>query len=63
MSEMFMNCSSLKNIDLSSFETSKCENFDKMFEQCNKDLVVFVDDEKAPNMIEAIKNYVNVTII
>lgn len=35
MSEMFMNCQSLKNIDLTSFNTSFVANFNSMFEGCS----------------------------
>lgn len=58
MSEMFMNCHSLKNIDLTSFNTSFVANFNSMFEGCSSltslDLSSFDTSESIPIWLPAI---------
>lgn len=60
ISSMFEECQSLTSLDLSSFETNVCRKFDNMFKSCNENLTVLVDKAKSQNMINAIKDTVNV---
>ena len=54
MSYMFVECSSLKAVDLSSFDTSNVMSFKSMFDECEAltslDLSTF-DTNKVTNMI------------
>ena len=63
MKEMFETCSSLEFLDLSNFNTMMCKNFDNMFGNCNENLHIIADSNKAMKMIQAIENTVNVTDI
>ena len=61
MSYMFSKCSKLHYLNLTQFNTSKCENFDNIFEDCN-DLTLLVDEKKCENLISVIKEYDGVKI-
>jgi surface protein len=54
---MFASCSSLHNLDLSSFNTEKCKVFTNMFDKVDK-LTVKVNATTSRNLIDAIKDYV-----
>lgn len=43
--EMFFNCGQLEEIDLSSFDNSKAEGYQKMFMQCPKLKTIYVSDK------------------
>ena len=62
MEGMFKSCDKIKNINLTSFNTEKCNKFDDMFSNCDKDLTVYVKSEHCSNLIAAIKNYAKVVV-
>ena len=64
---MFLNCSSLNDLNLKSFDTSLVENMEGMFESCgnlnNLNLTSF-NTEKCSNFNNMFKNcYENISVI
>ena len=53
MESMFSGCVNLKDLNLMSFNTSRCSNFKYMFEQC-EDLYLMVDINSVANMLDNI---------
>jgi surface protein len=50
---MFSNCSNVKTLNLSNFNTNKVKDFDNIFFGLNKKCEVITSDEK---LIEELKN-------
>jgi len=44
MSYMFVNCYALPSLDISSFDTSKVEDMQRMFRQCYELTTIYVSD-------------------
>ena len=58
MEQMFSSCTKLSYLDLSSFDTHTCTNFNNMFEN-DIDLDLFIDKNKCSNLIEQLPDYVH----
>ena len=59
---MFESCINLKSLDLSSFITSKCEDFTNIFKD-DEGLILFIDEKNNKKLIENLPDYVNYTVI
>ena len=57
MQKMFANCTLLTSLDITSFNTSQCNNFDKMFEN-DIELDLYYDSSIFPNLKNIIPDYV-----
>ena len=42
---MFYDCISLKNLDLSNFNTQKVINMERVFGACKKEIIITKDDK------------------
>ena len=62
MQYMFNNCSKLTSLDITSFNTGICENFENIFDNDIK-LFLTIDSRISPSLVEHIPEYVNVTDI
>jgi hypothetical protein len=60
MKFMFAYCTNLEYINLLSFKTDKCRNFESMFEDFNANLTISVDREKCKNMLENIPSEITI---
>ena len=58
MGYMFSSCTELKTLNISSFNTQACLNFDYMFENC-EGMELYINGNICPNLIEHIPQYVN----
>ena len=59
MESMFDSCTNLHMLDLSTFNTEKCQNFNNMFNKADS-MKVVVNQKTGKNLGEAIKDYVEV---
>ena len=50
---MFAGCLNLKNLNLISFNTSRCSNFQYIFDKC-EDLEIIVDKNATSNLLDKI---------
>ena len=62
MEKMFYSCSKLSSLDLSSFETNQCSNFNDMFTNISS-IKVKIDSTKGAKMKAELKNCDNVIFI
>ena len=57
MEKMFFSCKSLTTLNLSSFDTHTCSNFNNMFEN-NIYLEIYINRTKCANLIEKLPDYI-----
>ena len=62
MESMFDSCNEMKNLSLVSFNTRKCINFNNMFAN-TENMVVKVKSKYCTNMIDNIKDYVDLEFV
>ena len=58
MERMFSSCVNLTSLNLSSFNTTLCNNFNNMFEN-DKDLDIYIDEKLCSNLINQLPGYVH----
>ena len=61
MNYMFESCTSLTSLNLTSFNTNRCNAFKDMFKDCTK-LTVYLKSENNSKLIPNIPEYVNKVI-
>ena len=59
MEYMFASCIKLTSLNISTFNTSKCKNFNFMFEN-DEGLDLYVDNKTCENLIEYLPTYINI---
>ena len=57
MEKMFFSCIKLTSLNLTSFDTTACYNFNNMFDN-DIDLDLYIDKNKCSNLIEKLPEYV-----
>ena len=58
MEKMFFSCIKLTSLDLTSFDTTACYNFNNMFDN-DIDLDLYIDKNKCSNLIAKLPEYVH----
>ena len=59
MKNMFSNCLSLSSLDLSSFNTTICKNFENMFDN-DENLDLYINNETCSNLVGTLPEYNNI---
>ena len=56
---MFAGCSSLVTLDLINLDTSNITNYDKVFLNCYKNLIICINEDKTANLLSNLSSYNN----
>ena len=59
MNYMFADCTQLKNLDLSTFNTLKCNSYKDIFLNCNG-LTIYIKKEYNNDLIKTIPEYIKI---
>ena len=63
ISFMFYGCSSLDELDISSFNTGKCSNYKSIFDECKHNMTLKINPNNCNNIYSIIPEYINIVNI